>query len=136
MPRKTSNNLPTGVIASDTEYPRAGRRIDLIGCVLVKFSDGDVKWVVRTLNIARGRTSERSYAMGVDDGKVYRVGNGPHVLKEIAVHVTEENKARLALLIQRKAEGEEAAGQIRDRISTRRAQGQLHRAAGRRSWTW
>jgi hypothetical protein len=95
-------------------------------------------WVLTTLKIGgAGRgTTERFYGIGVSDEKVYRVGRGPHVLREVTVHLSPANVDRLWRYVELYRKGLAAAGQIRDRISSRRAQGQLYRDQGRTSWRW
>lgn len=138
---KDATSLPTNVKEADLKYPSRERVTHTLYCALVKFSPTSSRWVVRTLGIsnANWRNREygvRSYAIGVDDQKVYRVGKGPHLLRDITVYVHEGNAARLKALVALNEQGAEKAGIIRDRISTRRARGQLMRAEGRSRWTW
>lgn len=78
-------------------------------------------WVITTLRIAAGRTSERSY--GIDlKGNLVRVGNGPHVKKTLRVQIYEDRLEDLQKYVDLYNKGLEAAGDTRDRISTRRAQ--------------
>lgn len=95
-------------------------------------------WVVATLPISKSKNgfADRTYAIGVEDGKVYRVGKGPHVVATVEVHVRPENFERVKRYVELYAKGLENAGVIRDRISTRRAMGALYRAEGRSSWSW
>jgi hypothetical protein len=95
-------------------------------------------WVLTTLRIGgAGRgASERYYGIDVASKKVCRVGKGPHVLDVVTVYVSKANKDRLWKYVDLHQEGLAQAGGIRDRISTRRAQGQIHRANGERFWTW
>lgn len=98
-------------------------------------------WVLTTLLISKpGRrstgSSSRYYAIGVEDRKLYTVGRGPHVKAEVTVYPSPDNMDRLQKYLDLFAEGLEKAGQTRDRISSRRAQGQLYRAQGRSSWMW
>lgn len=101
-----------------------------------------IGWVLTTLHISNpsrrqaAGTPARTYAIGLTDRKVYTVGKGPHVLKSVEVHLKNSNLERMQKYIDLYREGMGNAGQIRDRISSRRAQGQLYRAAGRSSWNW
>lgn len=97
-------------------------------------------WVIPTLFIGGGRRaaqagSVRTYATTID-GKVCRVGMGPHVKQQLTVYVRVGRRAALQPYLDLQEKGQADAGQVRDRISTRRAQGQLHRQAGHTSWTW
>lgn len=90
-------------------------------------------WLIRTLHISNakkrsGYQTDRSYAVSLGDGKVYTVGGGPHVLAEVAVRVDKKNVARLKPHLDIYLKGLADAGTIRDRISSRRAQGALRRS--------
>ncbi len=96
-------------------------------------------WVLCTLNLGgKGRAgqAERTYGIEVATEKVCRVGRGPHVLQTVTVYLSKANIARLQKYVDLHQKGLADAGQIRDRISTRRAQGQIHRANGRTHWSW
>lgn len=99
-------------------------------------------WVLCTLHISNpsrrqaAGTTARSYGIGVADSKIYTVGKGPHVTAECTVCLNQENLPRLQRYVDLYLKGLGDAGQIRDRISSRRAQGQLYRNAGRSSWGW
>ena len=54
----------------------------------------------------------------------------------VKVHLSKDNLARLDRHVKLYLDGLAKAGQIRDRISSRRAQGQIYRAEGRSSWMW
>lgn len=96
----------------------------------------DRGWVLCTLNIGKGRGTARTYGIQLSNEKVCRVGSGPHVLQVVEVRVNKTNKDRLWKYVELHQKGLAAAGQIRDRISTHRAQGQIFRAEGRTSWSW
>ncbi len=148
------NDLPPNITAADLEYPKPGDGIPyeekdaLSG---LDWWDGSLTfrlikegWVILTLHISnpsrrqrgRGIDTERSYGIGLKDSKVWRTGKGPHVLKEVRVHASKSNIERLRPYIELMRKGMEDAGAIRDRISSRRAQGQLYREQGRSSWQW
>ena len=146
QPSKPVGDLPPDVKASDTKYPAKPLAYAVIlelGLRDYSLSFYRVKgmgWVLLTLGISGAGKSDRnstarSYGTTME-GKVCRVGRGPHVEKEATVYLSEENLPRLRKYVDLLAKGLADAGQIRDRISSRRAQGQLHRAAGRSSWTW
>jgi hypothetical protein len=143
--------LPFGILKTDLDYPQwkdkatAKERKDrqVIKTITLHHIDSerDAKndgWVVATLPIGGKRRPgyiDRTYAIGLDR-KVYTVGQGPHVTGTVHVYVTNARAKALAPLLELHTFGEAEAGMIRDRISSRRAQGQLYRAEGRRSWTW
>ncbi len=97
-------------------------------------------WVLTTLNIAKSRSrtssADRTYGITVKDEKLCRVGSGPHVLQTVRVQLNKKNLERLSKYVDLWRRGMEMAGTTRDRISSRRAQGQVHRAEGRTSWIW
>lgn len=144
--------LPPNVQPADLLQPANGRglsfdRLSQLGVEeswgrLTFYQTTGLGWVLCTLHISNPSrrqapgTAARTYAIGVADKKIYTVGRGPHVTQEVTIQLSQDNIDRLseyAALYQR---GLAEAGQIRDRISSRRAQGQLHRAAGRTSWRW
>ncbi len=94
-------------------------------------------WCVMTLGISRGKAgrADRSYGVTLD-GKVVRLGNGPHVKATATLYLTPDNLERLQRYVNLYGQGLAAAGTIRDRISTRRARGQQMRAEGRTHWSW
>jgi hypothetical protein len=143
--------LPPDVEPEDLKYPEPGRGLpwerrkelgleDLYSLTFYRVRD--LGWVLCTLHIsnpsrkAAAGTTARTYGIGVADGKVYTVGRGPHVTKEVEVYLSGDNLDRLSRYVDLWKKGMEDASAIRDRISSRRAQGQLHRAAGRTHWTW
>lgn len=95
-------------------------------------------WSVATLPISKSRNgyADRTYAIRVDTGEVCRIGKGPHVVATLTLYIRPENFDRLKKYVELYAKGLESAGLIRDRISSRRAMGALHRANGRTHWTW
>ena len=152
MTREPKAKLPEGILESDLNYPRFvdgvglaydlgenGRlefyevksgRVDRAGCPATF-------WCIATLFIGKGRQhADRTYAVRVDDGSLVRVGKGPHVLRTLVVYVAKDRAEALKKYTDLYVAGSEKAGMVRDRISSRRAQGQLERAAGNRSWRW
>ena len=77
-------------------------------------------------------SSDRTYAISLD-GKPCRIGMGPHVLRQIHVYVTQAREAALRPYLELLGKGEITSNEIRDRISTRRAQGSERR---RNSFLW
>ncbi len=139
--------LPFGVVASDLDYPsypKNPKKADYDRLKIVHHIDlyevVNAGWVVATLKISNGswrRESAAARTYAVDkDGKVWRVGKGPHVLRVVTVHVTKARLGALKTLVDLHHDGAVKANTIRDRISSRRAQGALHRANGRTSWMW
>lgn len=137
--KTTAQKLPQGVIAADLKYPGwdkvasdAGNN-GVLTFYLVNFRKGNEGWVLTTLPITgNGRT----YGTIVETGSPCRVGRGPHVLQTVQVYVSKARRAALQKYVDLHEKGMADAGQIRDRISSRRAEGQLRRANGERSWRW
>lgn len=151
MPTKTKTNkakakpapLPPGVQASDLEYPRTskGERLAYaLGShgVLQFYETTRFGWCLCTLRIGGGgrHGPERYYAARVEDGATVSVGRGPHVTRVIEVFVREDRAEALKRYTDLHKEGLARAGTVRDRISSRRAQGAEERAAGHTSWRW
>jgi hypothetical protein len=104
-------------------------------------------WCIPTLDIAAGRRGQprRTYAVLVRElpklsaGEavtVARIGQGPHVTSQQVVYVRASRLKALQPFLDLRTAGLAAAGQVRDRISSRRAQGQQEREAGNHSWRW
>lgn len=96
-------------------------------------------WCIPTLLISNARRGSsnpaRTYATTLD-GKPVRIGRGPHVKRIVTVYVRESRLKALQHYLDKQKAGAEVSNQIRDRISSRRAQGQIMRAQGRTSWRW
>lgn len=145
---KPKVNLPKNVLVADTSWPKG--HDDHLGYEEVKALGLDDRsltfyevrgfgWVILTLGIskARGRqTSNRSYGVRVDNGTVCRVGAGPHVLSQVTVYLSKKNIERLKPYVELYVKGLGDAGMIRDRIGSRRAEGQARRANGESYWRW
>lgn len=141
----TKNPLPSGILASDIKHPgysnAACNSVSKVPYDDRTFDLWYVKsfgWVIPTLLISSGRrsnTTDRTYATTLD-GKPVRVGRGPHVLETHTVWVRNARLKSLQKFLDLRKSGQATAGQIRDRISSRRAQGQMMRAEGRSSWRW
>lgn len=89
-------------------------------------------WCIPTLLISKARrganVQDRTYGVTLT-GEVVTIGKGPHVERTINVYVTDTNLKRLQPLIDLKAQGQGKAGDIRDRISTRRMNTMSRRAS-------
>ena len=143
-----TKDLPPDVLPGDCEYPKynpAAKRLpDDTPMSLTFYKTERLGWVLTTLHISnpsrsqrgRGVDAARTYGIGVSDSKVYTVGRGPHVTAEVTVYLTADNIGRLTRYLELYRKGLADASSIRDRISSRRAQGQLYRSEGRSSWRW
>jgi hypothetical protein len=136
--------LPPNVIAADLKYPESGKgvysrlkELGLDATQLTFYKTTGFGWVLTTLGISNaGRAATaRSYGITLD-GKCCRVGRGPHVTATVSVYLSTDNWNRLLPYIELYRKGLAEAGTVRDRISTRRAQGQIHRANGETYWRW
>lgn len=150
--KTAARELPPHVTEADLSYPASGggawqlaEAAGLNTTVLTFYLVGgagarksEQRWVLCTLNIGgRGRgQTERNYAINVTDGSICRVGRGPHVLQVVEVHLSKSNWTRLQPHVELYLKGLAAAGSIRDRISSRRAEGQMRRMNGESSWRW
>jgi hypothetical protein len=137
-----ATTLPKGIEKSDLHVPADYKSYDKVPYEQRSFELWHVTrfgWCIPTLLIGRARranSTDRTYAVTVEGGQVVRVGRGPHVTATHVVHVTNARHAALKSFLTLREKGQGDAGQIRDRISSRRAQGQLMRAEGRSSWRW
>ncbi len=136
----TTNNLPKGINASDLKRPtwKQVEGVDYDSRSFELWHTSGFGWCIPTLLIGRARgrqQQDRTYAVTLE-GVVVRIGKGPHVTETLVVYVTRASLARLQPFLTLRTEGAAKAGTIRDRISSRRAQGQEERAAGNRSWRW
>jgi hypothetical protein len=143
--KKTFPDFPPDVIEADTKWPppddnpkpwRTGNDADVPrSLTFYKVQGARIKdaWVIVTLPIDnRGR----SYVVQCETGSTGRAGRGPHVKAEVTVYLTRKNIDRLRRYVDLWRKGAAEAGMIRDRISTRRVQGQIERAKGKTSWRW
>ena len=142
--------MPPKVQASDLKWPETGTSVydklrelgiestnSLTFYLCTMSGKGGTEWIITTLPISKGKrgNADRSYAIALD-GKACRVGNGPHVKAEVTVYLSTVNWDRLLPYVELYLKGLEQAGMVRDRISSRRAQGQINRANGLSSWRW
>lgn len=136
-------DLPPGVLDSDLIGSRMSpgcRSVEFIRTLPQEVQYGGLRfmktvrlgWIVCTLPIGKDRT----YGISVERKSVCRAGGGPHVLACVTVRLTEKNIKRLQSYLDLYKEGMIDAGSTRDRISSRRAEGQVRRARGENSWQW
>ena len=129
---KNDIDLPQGILASDLKYPKwdapASKKYAAEFDLWFTERFG---WCIPTLFISKARrgsgVNDRTYGISMD-GTVVTMGKGPHILKTVKVYVKKNRLAALQTFLDLKTKGESNAGQIRDRISTRRAQTALFRA--------
>lgn len=142
--------LPSGITTLDITRPEYGKKADeyvenwddrYFEIWAVSMAGEKLEWFIPTLSIAKARRgtnyAARTYATRIADGKGgYRIGRGPHVKACVTVYVRKRRYEDLRKYLDMRSAGAETANQIRDRISSRRAQGALERAAGRSYWRW
>jgi hypothetical protein len=138
------DDLPVGVIKAD--LAPAKKYTDALygvgdGGRLTFYKTTGFGWCVATLHIrnASSRSAhggQRTYAARCEDGGVVRIGLGPHILKTVTVFITKPRVKVLQRYIDMYSSGVADANQIRDRISSRRAEGALRRSRGETSWMW
>lgn len=144
---KTVNALPKGILVGDLQRPAYDATDKLVnsvgtyGSFELWYTTG-FGWCIPTLLISSNsrrvsRTgSERTYAARVSDSATVRIGMGPHVTERVTVYVRQSRLTALQPFLDTMTKGAGSAGTIRDRISSRRAQGVEMRAQGRSSWRW
>lgn len=150
--KDTPPALPEGVTAEDLKYPdtwdrktnkptpKSEHTVRELGDhgQLSFYHVTSLGWCIATLPIAgsvRGQPP-RTYAIRVDDGSTVRIGQGPHVTRTVTVYIRASRAEALKKFTDLYASGAVRSNEIRDRISSRRAQGQEMRAQGRHSWRW
>jgi hypothetical protein len=135
--------LPAGIKESDLKYrtpplhhnpnwyDTKGKRHELFE--LTMHYTENFGWCIATLGIRRNTRAngfgDRSYGISINDGSLVRIGMGPHVKRTIRVHLYVDRLKDLQQYIDLYNKGLEGAGDVRDRISTRRA-----RTTARRSY--
>lgn len=127
--------LPEGILESDTKYPEYDEKNRVIETLRFYDLGGRFGWCIATLDI-NPRTN-RTYGFRVEEGgrsNVVTMGN--QNTRIVTVYVTQKRQKALQPYLDMYRVGMESAGAIRDRIGSRRAQGQLERAAGKHSWRW
>ena len=138
-----NEKFPPGVTAADVKYPTSYGDVDSslgdygkITFHRVEGKQGSY-WAIATLPISKSRNgyADRTYAVTLTGG-VVTIGKGPHVKETFSVWIRKSRLSVLQKYVDLHTAGKGDAGQIRDRIGSRRAQGQLRRAEGRTSWRW
>jgi hypothetical protein len=145
----TTQPLPKGILTSDLQRPSYDAKDKLVTDYAANFYGSfelwhttGFGWCIPTLLISSNSHrvarsgSERTYAARVSDGATVRIGMGPHVTERVTVYVRTSRLAALQPFLDAQNAGAGKAGTIRDRISSRRAEGVEMRAAGRSSWRW
>ena len=127
--------LPIGILKGDLKWTR-----DIVAKFDLWLVIG-MGWVIPCLSIAKatGRRvgrADRTYAVSVTEGKLCRVGFGPHVTEQFTVYVSKGRAKQLQKFLDLHTKGQVDANIVRDCRSSRRAQGQLNRAAGLTHWMW
>ena len=122
--------LPEGVTNSDLVYPKWDSKEKVI-YHLTFIPSGRFGWAVQTLWI--NQRQNRSYAATLD-GKIITAGN--QGVKLLHVYVRESRVKHFQKWLDAHQKGLQDAGDIRNRIGSRRAEGQLKRAQGLSSWRW
>jgi len=135
-PKKPVFDLPAGMISKDVTRPswKDKEQADWKLQFELWYVEG-TGWVIPTLPIANAKRgslydTRRTYAIGVNDSKIYTVGRGPHVKTTVEVYVRPSRVTALQKFLDIKNKGLESAQTIRDRISTRRSNTILRRATG------
>ena len=130
------NSLPKGILVSDLSYPKDynDNTYETFDLWFVPSLGG---WVIPSLLISKtsrrvrqmhgAGLTDRYYAIGVN-GKLCRVGRGPHVTETHTVYVRKSRLSALQSFLDLREKGAGDAGMVRDRISTRRAQTQMRRS--------
>jgi hypothetical protein len=120
--------LPLGIELSDFKRPDWDDKKDKL---IEPYQDSEFEmwyterfgWCIPTLLIGRGRGGyqDRTYAYSLKTEGTVRIGRGPHVLHTVTVYVRKTREKALRPYLEKRSQGAGMAGDIRDRISTRRA---------------
>lgn len=127
--------LPKGIIESDTQTEKWKKGDRYQGQFELWFTQR-FGWCMPTLDISgarRGQDTRRSYGVKLEGDikdSVVTMGSGPHILATVVVYVRESRKDALQPFLERRTAGLAVAGEIRDRISTRRANTIARRGSG------
>jgi hypothetical protein len=123
--------LPKGILESDLKYPKKYSS-------LLEYPDDNFElmycerfgWCIPTLLIAKSRYRDkmgnRTYAVTMN-GDTVRIGNGPHIKAQTRIWIRKSRKNKLQKFLDLRTNGTSSAGEIRDIISTRRAQGAMRK---------
>lgn len=123
---KSKTKYPFNITKSDLKYPSWKSHDVVMNHIdLYRTADG---WKVCTLEISKSKKfANRTYAID-ENGKVWSVGKGPHVLEQITVWVRKSRMKKLQKLIELYESGLTKANTIRDSISSKRARTALRRS--------
>ena len=122
--------LPKGVKITDTQrkyslkdgYAPVDRAMGDCGSVTMHYTER-FGWCIATLPISKSQKfADRTYGICVNDKGIVRVGKGPHVLSTITLYFKQKRAEMLAHYAELYKVGLVRAHEIRDGISTRRAQ--------------
>jgi hypothetical protein len=139
--KPAAKTLPFGLKQSDLSYPKRPKTYDWrkpqphdLLHTLTLYETERFGWVVTTLHIrnagSRSMRGAQPRTYGVTaSGQVVTVGLGPHVKSTMTVYVSRARAEALKTLVDLHERGLADAGSIRDRISSRRAQGAMRRMA-------
>lgn len=123
--------LPVEIKAKDLKYPKWDSDDRLVDQFDMWYTER-FGWCIPTLFISKARRgsslNDRTYGTTLQ-GEPVTMGKGPHVLKTVTVYVRGNRKDDLQKFLDLKLNGQAKAGEIRDRISTRRARTVLRRQA-------
>jgi hypothetical protein len=123
--------LPVEIKAKDLKYPKWDSDDKMADQFDMWYTER-FGWCIPTLFISRARRgsgmNDRTYGTTLQ-GEPVTMGKGPHVLRTVTVYVRNSRKPALQTFLDLKLNGQAKAGDIRDRISTRRAQTVLRRQA-------
>lgn len=127
--------LPDGIIEDDLKAVsyddrddrlsyEESERIGDFGTLQLYYVD-HFGWCICTLLIkhasrrarSRGVESDRFYAVRVSDGSLVRIGHGPHVRRQVTVHLRKSRLAALEKYVALFASGNAKANEARDRRS-------------------
>lgn len=137
-----SPQLPKGVLKSDLKYDGERitkaqweklRELGMENTQIPLWFQQNGGCFIPTLPISHGGL--RSYAIALSDKKIWSLTRNQSIAAQY-VYIRKGNFKRLIPLMETFAKGMADSQKIRDRISSRRAQGQLNRAAGLTSWRW
>lgn len=150
MPQKQNpvlTDLPPNVETADTKYNYAKavsyKQLTELGLdynsgwpgALTFYFTERFGWCITTLAISGGNPP-RTYGIAIKGDSIVTIGRGPHVKKIVEVQLSTDNLERLTPYLKLWLKGMAEAGAIRDRISSRRAEGSLRRSQGQTSWRW
>lgn len=135
--------LPKGILKSDLVRPKyddddqTDYNVGDMGQLTLHNTER-FGWCIATLFISRGQRGnpDRSYGIAVKDETTVSIGNGPHVTETVTVYLRKSRVEALQPMIDLYIKGLQNANAVRDRRSSRIAQGQEMRAQGKRSWAW